>query len=44
MSNLSSVRLNSFNENFINETDQDATSLLTELDKGIFMHAFLAPR
>lgn len=35
MSNLSTVRLNSFNENFINETDQDATSLLTELDKGI---------
>lgn len=35
MTNLSTVRLNSFNENFINETDQDATSLLTELDKGI---------
>lgn len=31
MSNLSSVR---FNENIVSETDQDATSLLTELDKG----------
>lgn len=34
MSNLASIRLNTFNENFVNETDQDATSLLTELDKG----------
>lgn len=31
---LVSVRLNSFNENFINETEQDANSILTELDKG----------
>lgn len=35
MSNLVSVRLNSFNENFVSETDQDANSILTELDKGM---------
>lgn len=28
------VRMNSFSENFSNETEQDATSILTELDKG----------
>lgn len=34
-SNLGGTRmLNSFNENFLNECDQDANSVLTELDKG----------
>lgn len=35
MSTLVGVRANSFNENFLNETDQDANSVLTELDKGL---------
>lgn len=34
MSNLGGTRINSFNENFLNECDQDANSVLTELDKG----------
>lgn len=34
MSSLASIRLNSFSENFINDTDTDVTALLTELDKG----------
>lgn len=33
-SNLGGTRINSFNENFLNECDQDANSVLTELDKG----------
>lgn len=31
----SSLGVRSFNENFLNETDQDANSVLTELDKGL---------
>lgn len=34
MSLLTGVRVNIFNENFLNEADQDANSVLTELDKG----------
>lgn len=34
MYNLTGVRANTFNENFLNESDQDANSVLTELDKG----------
>lgn len=35
MSSLVGVRVNTFNENFLNESDQDANSVLTELDKGL---------
>lgn len=35
MASLSGVRANTFNENFLNETEQDANSVLTELDKGL---------
>lgn len=35
MSSLSGVRVNLFNENFLNESEQDANSVLTELDKGL---------
>lgn len=35
MSSLVGVRVNNFNENFLNESDQDANSVLTELDKGL---------
>lgn len=35
MANLIGVRINSFNENFVTETDQDANSVLMELDKGL---------
>lgn len=35
MSSLVGVRVNSFNENFLNESDQDANSVLMELDKGL---------
>lgn len=34
MSSLT-VRVNLFNENFLNESEQDANSVLTELDKGL---------
>lgn len=34
MSNTLGVRMNSFSESFSTETEQDATSILTELDKG----------
>lgn len=37
-SNLGGTRINSFNENFLNECDQDANSVLTELDKGKQSH------
>lgn len=32
-----SLRSDTFNENFLNEADQDANSLLTQLDKGILL-------
>uniref|UniRef100_A0A1A9ZG24 Integrator complex subunit 7 n=1 Tax=Glossina pallidipes TaxID=7398 RepID=A0A1A9ZG24_GLOPL len=32
---MSSLRVNLFNENFLNESEQDANSVLTELDKGL---------
>lgn len=35
MTNLIGVRINSFNENFVTDTDQDANSVLMELDKGL---------
>lgn len=35
MSSLTGVRVNLFNENFLNESEQDANSVLTELDKGL---------
>ncbi|CAD7004330.1 integrator complex subunit 7 [Ceratitis capitata] len=35
MASLSGVRVNLFNENFLNESEQDANSVLTELDKGL---------
>lgn len=35
MSSLASIRLNSFSDNIISETDTDVTALLTELDKGL---------
>lgn len=31
---MSNLLVNTFNENFLNETDQDANHCLTELDKG----------
>lgn len=31
----SNLGVRSFNENFLNEADQDANSVLTELDKGL---------
>lgn len=34
MNNSIAIRVNTFNENFLNETDQDANSVLTELDRG----------
>lgn len=34
MTNTLGIRMNSFSENFSAETEQDATSILTELDKG----------
>lgn len=33
--NMMGMRTNIFNENFLNETDQDANSVLIELDKGL---------
>lgn len=30
-----SLNVRSFNESFLNDTDQDANSVLTELDKGL---------
>ncbi|CAD7091372.1 unnamed protein product [Hermetia illucens] len=35
MSSYVGARMNVFNESFLNETDQDANSVLTELDKGL---------
>lgn len=35
MSSLSGIRVHMFNENFLNENEQDANSVLTELDKGL---------
>uniref|UniRef100_A0A1I8Q617 Integrator complex subunit 7 n=1 Tax=Stomoxys calcitrans TaxID=35570 RepID=A0A1I8Q617_STOCA len=35
MSSLTGVRVNLFNENFLNESEQDANTVLTELDKGL---------
>lgn len=31
---MTNLLVNTFNENFLNETEQDANHLLTELDKG----------
>lgn len=38
MANTLGIRMNSFSENFSTETEQDATSILTELDKGNVCH------
>lgn len=34
MSTLGSIRLNSFSESGLTETDHELTALITELDKG----------
>lgn len=41
MSSYVGARMNVFNESFLNETDQDANSVLTELDKGKYDYLFL---